>query len=251
MIELGEKRNRGRLSGGVAVYVQDSFANHMEVKLQYSNGVVEVLGLFSSLHNLFLTVVYRQPDDITGGHRSTLNELKPALDKIQDVLKDIGEPSPNILICGDFNLPNHSWNNNLSNGNAKTVYDCIDSFMNENFLTQHIANATHKDGNTLDLVLTNNNGLLHSNDCVEPSLVSISDHFIVECKTILEAHIDDTDSELPSKVSPLDNLNFQSNDIDWEKISDPFKAINWITLLSGLTPEEQLNITMEKYASFH
>ena len=56
----------------MAAYVQDSFASQIEVKLQYSNGVVEVLGLFSSSHNLFLAIVYRQPDDRAGGNRSTL-----------------------------------------------------------------------------------------------------------------------------------------------------------------------------------
>ena len=62
-----EKSNRGRYSGGVAAYVHDSFASQMEVKLQYSNGVVEALGLFSSSHNLFLAIVYRQPGDRAGG----------------------------------------------------------------------------------------------------------------------------------------------------------------------------------------
>ena len=61
-----KKRKRGRLSGGVAAYVQDSLASHMEVKLQFSNGVVELLGLYSSLDNLFLAIVYRQPNDVAG-----------------------------------------------------------------------------------------------------------------------------------------------------------------------------------------
>ena len=63
-----KKSNRGRYSGGVAAYVQDSFASQMEVKLQYSNGVVEVLGLFCASQNLFFAVVYRQPDDSAGGN---------------------------------------------------------------------------------------------------------------------------------------------------------------------------------------
>ena len=62
-----KKRKRGRLSGGVAAYVHDSLANSMEVKLQYSNGAVEILGLYSSSENLFLGIVYRQPNDSTSG----------------------------------------------------------------------------------------------------------------------------------------------------------------------------------------
>ena len=61
-----KKRKQGRLSGGVAAYVQDALASHMEVRLQFSNGVVELLGLYSSLDNLFLAIVYRQPNDVAG-----------------------------------------------------------------------------------------------------------------------------------------------------------------------------------------
>ena len=64
-----KKKKHGRLSGGVAAYVHNSLAKHMEVKVQYSNGVVEVLGLFSSTYNLFLAIVYRQPNDTAGGNK--------------------------------------------------------------------------------------------------------------------------------------------------------------------------------------
>ena len=151
-----KKRKRGRLSGGVAAYVQDSLASHMEVKLQFSNGVVELLGLYSSLDNLFLAIVYRQPNDVAGGNFSTINELQPAIEKLQTALADIGEPTPNILVCGDFNLPNSVWDNN-NNNNALSageysIHDYLSNFMSSNFLNQYITKATHKDGNTLDLI---------------------------------------------------------------------------------------------------
>ena len=50
-------------------------------------------------------------------------------------------------------------------------------------------------------------------------------------------------------MSPLDNLNFLSNDIDWEAIAKQFKAIDWELILSGLAPEQQLNVVMEKIHS--
>ena len=167
----------------MAAYVQDSFASQMEVKLQYSNGVVEVLGLFCASQNLFFAVVYRQPNDSAGGNRSTIGELKPAIDKLQAAISDIGEPTPNILICGDFNLPTHVWNKSDSDkGGSLNSY--LDNFVNSNFLTQHITNPTHKDGNLLDLVFTNNDSILHSYDCIPPSLTSISDHFHANSVTI-------------------------------------------------------------------
>ena len=50
-------------------------------------------------------------------------------------------------------------------------------------------------------------------------------------------------------MSPLDNLNFLSNDIDWEAIAKQFKAIDWELILSGLAAEQQLNVVMEKIHS--
>ena len=82
-----KKCKRGRLNGGVTAYIHNDLANQMEVKLKFSKGGVEVLGLYSSAENLFLAIVYRQPDDVSGRHHSTVNELKPAIDKLQKTLE--------------------------------------------------------------------------------------------------------------------------------------------------------------------
>ena len=78
----------------------------------------------------------------------------------------------------------------------------------------------------------------------------MSDHYIVECKTTLGTSPDDFDSEQPIKSSPLDNLNFHSNDINWEHISNLFKEINWTLILYGLTPEKQLAIVWRKSVEY-
>ena len=53
------RSRRGRDSGGVAVYMRQDLAAEMETILGYSNGVVEILGLYSRAKNLLLLVVYR------------------------------------------------------------------------------------------------------------------------------------------------------------------------------------------------
>ena len=126
------------------------------------------------------------------------------------------------------------------------MFACLIDFMNTNFLHQHITKPTHKDGNTLDLVFTNNSHLLHSYDCIIPGLSSVSDHHIVECKSILGVDCGESSNEPPTKSSALDYLNFFSNDIDWELISKQFKDIDWRVVLSGASPDEQLAIIMEK-----
>ena len=38
-------RQRGRLSGGVAMYVNEDIANTIETSITFSNGVIELIGL--------------------------------------------------------------------------------------------------------------------------------------------------------------------------------------------------------------
>ena len=42
-----KKRKKGRLSGGAAAYVHKDLPSQMELNLQFSNGVIEILVLYS------------------------------------------------------------------------------------------------------------------------------------------------------------------------------------------------------------
>ena len=50
------------------------------------NGVVETLGLQIKSQNVVIIVLYRQPDDSIGGHRSTNAEFTQALGVIKKAL---------------------------------------------------------------------------------------------------------------------------------------------------------------------
>ena len=51
-----KKTTRGRLSGGVGCYVRSDLASTMEISVSFSNGVVELLGLYSKVKNLYIAV---------------------------------------------------------------------------------------------------------------------------------------------------------------------------------------------------
>ena len=70
------RKRGGRDSGGVAFYLRNDIASDVETILQYSNGVIEILGLYVKAKDLILVNLYRQPDDLAGGHRSTSVEFK-------------------------------------------------------------------------------------------------------------------------------------------------------------------------------
>ena len=77
-----KKSGRGRDSGGVAIYLREDLISTTTEILRVSTGVIEVLGLHVKSLNLVIIVVYRQPDDTIGGHRSTNREFKTALGEI-------------------------------------------------------------------------------------------------------------------------------------------------------------------------
>jgi len=212
----------------------------MEQKFKYSNGVIEMLGLYSKSDNIFIVILYRQPDDSTGGNRSTVNELRPAIDKLQQEINSFGDPAPNIVICGDFNLPNSSWGDTTSSvPYEREMFDCINQLSNDNFLQQLVTQSTHRGGNTLDLVFTNNDHLIHSHECFKPPLASTSDHYIIECKSRIKGSAEGDGETKPEHVSPLDKLNFFSNDIDWESLRKSLD-LDWSLLLRDHPPDRKL-----------
>ena len=181
------RKRRGRDSGGVAIYLRQDLAVDAEPVMCYSNGVIEILGLHSKSRNLLLIGLYRQPDDPTGGNRSTSKEFVSALSELKEKIILQGNPTPDIVLCGDFNLPNAAWPygtpGNGCSKDEREMLDALKEFTSEFFLYQKITSSTHKRGNILDLLFTNNPLFLHSYDCTNSQY---SDHSIVECATTFE-----------------------------------------------------------------
>ena len=80
------------------------------------------------------------------------------------------------IICGDFNLHVED----SENQHARQFIDILDSFG----LKQHVMDATHIHGHTLDLVITkSNDSILKSCSIRVPGL---SDHYAVQCNLFLQ-----------------------------------------------------------------
>ena len=166
--------------------------------------------------------------------------------KLQQEINSFGDPAPNIVICGDFNLPNSPWGDTTSSvPYEREMFDCINQLSNDNFLQQLVTQPTHRGGNTLDLVFTNNDHLIHSHECFKPPLASTSDHYIIECKSRIKGSAEGDGETKPEHVSPLDKLNFFSNDIDWESLGKSLD-IDWSLLLRDHPPDRKLELITEK-----
>ena len=203
--------------------------------------------MFSRVNNLYIAVIYRQPDDPVGNHRSTEKEFQAAIDKLKASLSSLPSPCPNVIFCGDFNIPHSSWPSCSPIPGASTpekeMLENLSVLKNEHFLNQFINEPTHIAGGVLDLLFCNNHSIIHSYELIKP-LQSTSDHFVVE----VSAHLCCTsfeEEEKPDRASPFDNLNFHSNDIDWEAMSSDLQSQLDNGNLAELPPNERLDALMK------
>ncbi len=219
----------------------------MEIMINFSNGVVELLCLYSKVYNLYIAIIYRQPDDRIGNHRSTEKEFLPAINKLKQSLSNLPDPSPNIFFCGDFNLPHATWPDGIftqgCTRSEQSMLETVSQLQDEHFLNQYVTSPTHIDGGVLDLVFSNNSSVIHSYETLQP-LRSTSDHFVVEVSTPLLCNTSKEEKEKPPLLSAFDNLNFFSNDIQWEEMSTEITRRFESEDLSNLPPTEHLEKLM-------
>ena len=124
------------------------------------------------------------------------------------------------MLCGDFNLPNANWTKGRAGPGAKkdeqTMIEDLVTLTNGYFLSQFIQKPTHKNGNTLDLLFTNNPRILHSQKVIDTVSV-FSDHYVVECFTMFNKSTSKKDEHPENSVEAatgLGKFNFFSEEAD-------------------------------------
>ena len=139
---------------GVSIYLS----------IYHSSECVQLICLHSSTENLALLAIYRQPDDKQHGHPSTPNDFMIPLNRVKTMLASM-TPTPDIIFGGDFNLPHAEWPEGIPSSGCSSderqMLNALNEFCNDMFMSQHVLSPTHKDGNILDLVFTNNSSLIH------------------------------------------------------------------------------------------
>ena len=178
-----QKKNRGRHTGGVCFYVRKTLVHHLK-------------NFTLSLRKLFSSFVFTQKFKILFYWWFTVNQTIEANDFItpHNGLKlaiSSLETTPNIIFGGDFNLPKAVWPSGLPKPGCsldeRIVLNSLNQFCNDYLISQYVNTPTHKDGNILDLVFTNNENIIH-NCAIIPVLQSTSHHKIVMVSTCLNVN---------------------------------------------------------------
>ena len=185
------------------------------------------LAVKSASNSIRVIVIYRPPPS----KNNTLSE-STFFSEFSTLLEDLVSDSGNVLLAGDFNF--HV--NDSSNASAKKFLSLITSFDYKN----HVHDATHKKGHTLDLLLTRSDEKFVSNiDVIDPS---ISNHSAVNCKLLLakpppiRKHVSFRD---------LKKINFNLFRTDIKK-SGLFEITNTSTLAESY--ENVLSTLLDTYA---
>ena len=245
--KVKKKSKHGRDSGGVAIYVRDDIAVDAERNLEFSNGVVEALAVHIPQIDTVAVGFYRSPEnpatpDVKSGH----SQLSQCITQLKEYFCNLPAPTPNIVICGDANLPSADWMEGICRTGTnryreeQKMVSSLYEFASENFMVQQIEEPTHRDGNILDLIFTNNADIVHSYDIV-PS--SQSDHLMINVKanySVTSHDVPTQEDEIEEEVS-FRSLNFFHESTDWNGLNDSIAQHDWASEFESSDANEMLN----------
>ena len=144
----------GGRGGGIIVYVKDVFAWQEEVETSFNQ--CALVKVKRRARDLGLRIVYRSPNSTR--------------DNDAELCQWIGEMRKEEVLLGDFNFPGIRWGPGCSDARGRPFYEAC----SEVFLTQHVEGPTHLSGNTLDLVLSSDPGMVRRVEMI--GRIGSSDH---------------------------------------------------------------------------
>ena len=160
-----------------------------------------------------------------GIYRSPSKDITTSTKDLCALLKIVTDTNPShLIILGDFNYPEINWNYTISRAAENHPSNMFLNSIQDSLLYQHVTQPTrHRLGespNTLDLVLTNEEGMINKIIPLPP--IGNSDHICLNVFTSMY-------TEEPKTPKPRLHL-FKGN---YGKISEDMQNIDWDTTLRG------------------
>lgn len=199
-------RASDRKKGGVMNYIRDDIASETSVIVSHSNEFVELLILYIKSQHLLIVTIYRPPDCPQQKFTDMLNITSAEINKLNS-------PMPDIVISGDFNFPIINWQTEVIQGGRSECQRQAEAFIkfSKTFCLQQFISDATRGNNTLDLLLSNNDQLIHS---IKVTASALSDHNLVTAKCnipIRENNV--TTNDLHTSIS-FKQLKFFSDKIN-------------------------------------
>ena len=217
-------RTDGIRKGGVVVYLKTEYARGAQVLSSGSNGVVEWISIYLQPQNTLFICLYKPPTCEVTKFQEVVQQLNRDID-------GLGTPVPNVLMCGDFNLPQIRWDREeiiagaaYRDAQAQILLD----FAAAHSLEQYVKAPT-RIRNILDLFFANNEEMVVDIDIHE---TSISDHKLVTAEIVLPYK---NERQSRGHIDGMPSLNFYHSSVDWNQINNRLVAIDWRCDFEGKT----------------
>jgi hypothetical protein len=157
--------------GGVLVAVRNELRSSRKLLLEGEQSELLMIELYPvNWMKFILGVFYRPPNSDV----DTLIELRNSLDRLEE--------SCQLVLVGDFNLPDIDWSMDFPSPTSQAGFkeELFCDIIADQFLYENIDGPTHLRGNKLDCVLCNVPELITDVNCVNPTDLFPSDHYLIE-----------------------------------------------------------------------
>ena len=154
---------------------------------------------------------------------SNLNEISKS---IRTLIRRRGVKE--FVLVGDFNLPKINWGDLSSN---TTLEQDFQNMFAENSLLQCINVPTHRQGNTLDLLLTQSNRFVENVTVQNESLLCKSDHYLITFDLKLKCN--------RRKITKRKCYNYKK--AKWIRLNAELTEIDWPFILESMHPDTAWN----------
>ena len=182
---LGADRD-GRKGGGVAILYRDS----IKLSKVKSSSFQTFEHMITKTNHYGIVILYRPGTP-------PFTSIPLFLKEFEDLLDRLAQIPGTFFIVGDFNLH--------VNVNGAPGVERFLEILNSRNMAQHVHKATHRSGNTLDLIITPDD-IDVSN--VTSEATEISDHYTVTCTiNTLNIHVVDKQHSVQRKFRPFRKLD--------------------------------------------
>ena len=201
---------------GVAIYVKETLeSSEMCIYTTYNDHIWVEIKLATNT-NILCGCVYRSPSNDIAENIESTTVIEQLLIKASKVA------NPHLLIAGDFNLKGIDWENHCVDTNQHHLTSFVNTIQ-ECFLYQHVTQPTrhriHETPNLLDLIITNEEGLISS-----------LEHFPGLGKSDHECILFDANVRTEYHTSNIPGFNvFKAN---YTAIERNLDNIDWVRVLS-------------------
>ena len=226
-----------RSHGGVILYSYKSII--IDDSSTYSDTQCSAAMIYSKHQSIIVITIYRPPNADEISFTACMDKIKTFISQYEDA---------DIIWTGDLNFKFVKWETETMETNGiplseRRQAEVLLDYMDQNLLIQTVKETTRANKSILDLVIVNNEDLIHS---IEINKTKYSDHDIVKVNLVHKNLLSRNDKQKneSTQTNTLDNMYMLN--ANWPKIKQDLQKVNWDVILNEEEDIEKWHEVIEK-----